>query len=184
MYCSKKKFSIKNFFRKCDQICRKLRIWSHLLKKSLKKKRHFLCIDGSSEPINPWHFLKELNKIFKMHLNILSRLWLIVCCHQQKIKKMRHFGHFNDYNFGSKQDKQKNEPVSLINSFSPTSWYILFSHFKNFKIQFHRVASLHQLVSKIHIYLLKMILSSQLTKIFFFYRKLLTFGIEHFLLTI
>ena len=101
----KKKFSIKNFFRKCDQICRKLRIWSHLLKKSLKKKRHFLCIDGSSEPINPWHFLKELNKIFKMHLNILSRLWLIVCCHQQKIKKMRHFGHFNDYNFGSKQDK-------------------------------------------------------------------------------
>ena len=29
------KFSNKNFFRKCDQIRRKLRIWSHLLKKSL-----------------------------------------------------------------------------------------------------------------------------------------------------
>ena len=29
------KFSIKSFFSKCDQICRKLRIWSHLLKKSL-----------------------------------------------------------------------------------------------------------------------------------------------------
>ena len=29
------KFSIKDFFSKCDQICRKLRIWSHLLKKSL-----------------------------------------------------------------------------------------------------------------------------------------------------
>ena len=29
------KFSIKIFFNKCDQICRKLRIWSHLLKKSL-----------------------------------------------------------------------------------------------------------------------------------------------------
>ena len=28
------KFSIKDFFSKCDQICRKLRIWSHLLKKS------------------------------------------------------------------------------------------------------------------------------------------------------
>ena len=26
---------IKDFFSKCDQICRKLRIWSHLLKKSL-----------------------------------------------------------------------------------------------------------------------------------------------------
>ena len=28
-------FSIKDFFSKCDQIHRKLRIWSHLLKKSL-----------------------------------------------------------------------------------------------------------------------------------------------------
>ena len=31
----KMKFSIKDFFSKCDQIHRKLRIWSHLLKKSL-----------------------------------------------------------------------------------------------------------------------------------------------------
>ena len=29
------KFSIKDFFSKCDQIRRKLQIWSHLLKKSL-----------------------------------------------------------------------------------------------------------------------------------------------------
>ena len=29
------KFSIKDFFSQCDQIRRKLRIWSHLLKKSL-----------------------------------------------------------------------------------------------------------------------------------------------------
>ena len=32
---AQKKFSIKDFFSKCDQILRKLRIWSHLLKKSL-----------------------------------------------------------------------------------------------------------------------------------------------------
>ena len=31
----KMKFPIKNFFSKCDQIRRKLRIWSYLLKKSL-----------------------------------------------------------------------------------------------------------------------------------------------------
>ena len=31
----KMKFPIKDFFSTCDQICRKLRIWSHLLKKSL-----------------------------------------------------------------------------------------------------------------------------------------------------
>ena len=31
------KFCIKNFINKCDQIRKKLRIWSHLLKKSLMK---------------------------------------------------------------------------------------------------------------------------------------------------
>ena len=31
----KMKFSIKDLFSKCDQICRKLPFWSHLLKKSL-----------------------------------------------------------------------------------------------------------------------------------------------------
>ena len=31
----KMKFFIKDFFSKCDQIRRKLRIWLHLLKKSL-----------------------------------------------------------------------------------------------------------------------------------------------------
>ena len=40
-----KKFSIKDFFSKCDQIGRKLRIWSHLLKKNLNGKLHFLCCD-------------------------------------------------------------------------------------------------------------------------------------------
>ena len=34
----KMKFSIKDFFKKCDQIRRKLRIWSHLLKKTLMEK--------------------------------------------------------------------------------------------------------------------------------------------------
>ena len=38
----KMKFSIKDFFRKCDQIHRKLRIWSHLLKKSLMEN-FILC---------------------------------------------------------------------------------------------------------------------------------------------
>ena len=31
------KFSIKDFFSKCDQICGKLQIWSQLLKKWLMK---------------------------------------------------------------------------------------------------------------------------------------------------
>ena len=37
------KFSIKDFFSKCDQIRNFLRIWSHLLKKSLMKNFNFLC---------------------------------------------------------------------------------------------------------------------------------------------
>ena len=38
------KFSIKDFFRKCDQIRRKLRIWSHLLKKSLIENFIFCAV--------------------------------------------------------------------------------------------------------------------------------------------
>ena len=38
------KFSIKNFFSKCDQIRRKLRIWSHLLKKFLMENLIFCAV--------------------------------------------------------------------------------------------------------------------------------------------
>ena len=31
----KMKFPIKNFLSKCDQICKKLQIWPHVLKKSV-----------------------------------------------------------------------------------------------------------------------------------------------------
>ena len=40
----KRKFSITEFFSKCDQICRKLRIWAHLLKKSLMKNFNFCAV--------------------------------------------------------------------------------------------------------------------------------------------
>ena len=40
----KMKFSIQDIFSKCDQICRKLRIWSHLLKKSLTENFIFLAV--------------------------------------------------------------------------------------------------------------------------------------------
>ena len=41
----KMKFSIKDFFSKCDQIRRKLRIWSHSLKKRLMKNFIFCAVD-------------------------------------------------------------------------------------------------------------------------------------------
>ena len=43
------KFSIKDFFSKCDRIRKKLWTWSHLVKKFLMEKIHFLC---SAEYIN------------------------------------------------------------------------------------------------------------------------------------
>ena len=69
--------TFKNFFSKCDQIRRKLRIWLHLLKKSLMKNSVLLCSDHchcyvytvQSKPLNlflkkniwqNWHY----NKVF------------------------------------------------------------------------------------------------------------------------
>ena len=51
----KMKFSIKSFFSKFDQICCFLRIWSHLLKKSLMKNFIFCavrCLAGSQRKYN------------------------------------------------------------------------------------------------------------------------------------
>ena len=39
------KFSIKDSFSKCDQIRRKLRMWSHLLKKSLMENFIFCAVN-------------------------------------------------------------------------------------------------------------------------------------------
>ena len=43
----KMKFSIKDFLSKCDQIRRKLRIWSHLLKKSLMGNFFFCAVEDA-----------------------------------------------------------------------------------------------------------------------------------------
>ena len=42
VHCTKNEVSIKDLFSKCDQIHRKLRIWSHLLEKSLMEKAFFV----------------------------------------------------------------------------------------------------------------------------------------------
>ena len=42
------KFSIKGFFSKCEKIHSFLRIWSHLLKKSLMENFIFLCSEDAS----------------------------------------------------------------------------------------------------------------------------------------
>ena len=51
----KMKFSIMDFFSKCDQTRRKLRIWSHLLRKSLLEKFIFcaVCFIAKHQHIDP-----------------------------------------------------------------------------------------------------------------------------------
>ena len=61
------KFSAKDFFSKCDQIRRKLRIWSHLLKKSIMMTLFFgsvndLMGDGKYRLTNFRHYNKSMNK--------------------------------------------------------------------------------------------------------------------------
>ena len=43
----KMKFFVKDFFSKCDQIRRKLRIWSHLLRKSLMENFIFRAVPAA-----------------------------------------------------------------------------------------------------------------------------------------
>ena len=54
----KKKFSIKDFFSKRDQTRRKLRIWSHLLKKSLVK--NFLFVQFGNMEMMALVFCKRI----------------------------------------------------------------------------------------------------------------------------
>ena len=67
IHCTKMKFSIKDFFSKCDQIRSFLRIWSHLLKKSLMENFIFCPV-----------ILTAVSMCFSLIFNILSKLSNVV----------------------------------------------------------------------------------------------------------
>ena len=56
--------------------------------------------NSSTESSDSKNFIKEINKIFQIHLNILSKLWLSFCCHQQSIQKISYFNIFMTINLG------------------------------------------------------------------------------------
>ena len=65
------KFSMKDFFRKCDQIRRKLRIWSHLLNKSLMENFIFFVQCAHNLHLPPKSFVHKLLSqvsFFRLHL--------------------------------------------------------------------------------------------------------------------
>ena len=75
------KFSISNFCSKCDQIRKKLRIWSHLLKKSLMENFTF-CVVLSTHLVEFYRVastaklcreaIPKRKKLFKKILNNLQ----------------------------------------------------------------------------------------------------------------
>ena len=65
--CTKNEVSIKDFFSKCDQIRRKLQIWSHLLKKSLMK--NFIFCEVTS-------IFNEMSKHEDYRFRITVSVWL------------------------------------------------------------------------------------------------------------
>ena len=88
----KAKFSIKDFFSKCDQVRRKLRIWLHLLKKSLMEN-FTLCavqviqkiphkLPNMSFPprcllnkVTTWRIENSYCNHFTNHLFLLCTVW-------------------------------------------------------------------------------------------------------------
>ena len=67
------KFSIKDFFSKCDQIRSFLRIWSHLLKKSVIENFIFCAVKRNTA------FLKWFGNFF-WRINDIDVKWDLVFC--------------------------------------------------------------------------------------------------------
>ena len=70
----KMKFSIKDFFSKCDEIRRKLWIWLHLLKKSFIENFIFCTVPVSFLVL---HILRSFDVYARSHLSIFGNHILI-----------------------------------------------------------------------------------------------------------
>ena len=70
----KMKFSMKDFFSICDQIRRKLQIWSHLLKKSFMES---LSSSALTIPLSYFNYVIVLNSFFSQqkHITLLKMLF-------------------------------------------------------------------------------------------------------------
>ena len=69
----KMKFSIKDFFTKCDQIRSFLRVWSHLLFKSLVGKLQFLCSAKREHGQQLWYPISLYSNILATR-NLLTEI--------------------------------------------------------------------------------------------------------------
>ena len=126
------KFSIKDFFSKCDQIRKKLRIWSHLLKKSLMENFIFCAVIYVNcfnqvrfltvvPPFGPFWSVKYLNfgqklLIWTAHYTFLEsrhpgatkNLYVLFPeGNQKRYQLMKHYHHFFE-------QQRRNDTLNLL----------------------------------------------------------------------
>ena len=87
----KMQFSNKDFFIKCDQIRSFLRIWSHLLKKSLIKYFIFCAMWGDPDSF----FILISRNLFYRFFNIVDFWWWNVYNVWQTDKNKNNYGQLN-----------------------------------------------------------------------------------------
>ena len=58
-------------------------------------------MNGGSDPYKPYHFLKDCNKNFQIHIGKFSKLRLPAEV-STELQKMHFFGQFKDHNSGRK----------------------------------------------------------------------------------
>ena len=76
----KMKFFIKDFFSKCDQICSFLRIWSHLLKKSLMENFIYCVVKCTTATSKNSNLYIQLISPGRSHLTPFFWLRLLFWC--------------------------------------------------------------------------------------------------------
>ena len=70
-------FYIKDFFSKCDQIRKKLRMWSHLSQKSLMENFIFCAVLFLQENVDKICLTGSLIRLF---IILYAKLWKITAC--------------------------------------------------------------------------------------------------------
>ena len=70
-HCTKNKVSIKYFLTKCDQICKKLRIWLHLLKKPLMEYFIFCAVLSITEDHNIFDKPVESDSVYSDYVKYI-----------------------------------------------------------------------------------------------------------------
>ena len=96
----KMKFSIKDFFSKSDQIRRKLRIWSHLLKKSLMENFVFCAVWILQSKLKEWLCYSKITVKYNHFQQRFSTVCIIIifCRIFIMIKKNRYnLRNINDF---------------------------------------------------------------------------------------